>query len=449
MHYFPIMAKNIAVIGTGYVGLVSSVGLSDFGNYVTGVDVNESIVESLNRGVPTIYELGVDDYLKRNLESGRLKFTTDIDRAIQAADIVFLAVGTPQSKSGEADLSQVESVVQSIAANLNGFKVVVCKSTVPVGTNRWVKQRLIELTGNSADGPDPAFAVVSNPEFLREGKAVQDFFHPDRLVLGYEHDKAREYMEDVYRALNLIHVPMVWCGLETAELIKYASNAFLATKITFINQMATLAEAAGADIHTIAHSMGMDGRISPKFLHPGPGYGGSCFPKDTHALVSTGEAYGVDMSLVREVITANEELKLLVVDRLLKMAGGEGSLKGKVVAVLGLAFKAETDDIRESPSITIVRRLLDEGATVQAHDPEAIENFKALFGDEVRYFAHEFEAIDGADAVVIATEWNEYRNLDLKRAKTVMRGRLIMDARNVLEPEKAREFGFEYKGVGR
>ncbi len=443
------MAKNIAVIGTGYVGLVSSVGLSDFGNYVTAVDVNPEIVEKLNRGIPTIYELGLEDYLRRNLESGRLEFTADIDRAIRNAEIVFLAVGTPQSENGEADLSQVEQAVGSVAKNLNGFKVVVCKSTVPVGTNRWVKGRLSELTGESAEGPDPAFAVVSNPEFLREGKAVQDFFHPDRLVLGYEAPKAREYMEDVYRALNLIHVPMVWCGLETAELIKYASNAFLATKITFINQMATLAEAAGADIHVIAHSMGMDGRISPKFLHPGPGFGGSCFPKDTRALVSTGDSYGVDMSLVREVISANEHMKGLVVNRLLKMAGGAGALKGKVAAVLGLAFKAETDDIRESPAITIVQRLLDEGAEVQVHDPEALDNFKKLFGDEIRYFEHEFDALKGADALLIATEWNEYRNLDLERAKAEMRGNLIMDARNVLEPEKARSFGFAYKGVGR
>ncbi len=443
------MAKNIAVIGTGYVGLVSSVGLSDFGNYVTGVDVNPEIVEKLNRGVPTIYELGLEDYLKRNLESGRLTFTTDIDTAIQQAEIVFLAVGTPQSESGEADLSQVEQVVGSIARNLNGFKVVVCKSTVPVGTNRWVKRRLEELSGKSANEPDPAFAVVSNPEFLREGKAVQDFFHPDRLVLGYEAPKAREYMEDVYRVLNLIHVPIVWCGLETAELIKYASNAFLATKITFINQMAVLAEAAGADIHVIARSMGMDGRISPKFLHPGPGYGGSCFPKDTHALVSTGASYGVEMSLVREVIAANRQMKAHVVDRLLKMTGGPGSLQGKVVAVLGLAFKAETDDVRESPAITIVQRLLEEGATVQTHDPEALANFKALFGDTLQYHEHEFDAIKGADVLLIVTEWNEYRNLDLERAKNEMRGNVIMDARNVLEPEKARSLGFNYRGIGR
>ncbi len=434
------MAKRIAVVGTGYVGLVTSVGLSDFGNYVVGVDINTRIVEKLNSGTATIYEHGLEEYLQRNLKTQRLSFTTDIDAALKAAEIVFIAVGTPPKEDGSADLTQIERVVHSIADNLDAFQVIITKSTVPVGTNRWIEREL------TARAPGKEFAVVSNPEFLREGKAVQDFFHPDRVVLGCESEKAREYLEDVYRALNLIHVPFVWCNLETAELIKYASNAFLATKITYINQMANLAEAVGADIHTVARSMGMDGRISPKFLHPGPGYGGSCFPKDTRAIASTGDEFGVDMSIIKEVIAANEIQKERVAERLAFLTG---PLKGKTVCLLGLAFKAETDDVRESPAITIVQRLLEQGATVNAHDPEAAHNFKALFGDRVTCFDTEFEALAGAEALLIVTEWNEYRNLDLARAREVMTGNVIYDTRNVLDSEKATSLGFVYAGIGR
>ncbi|MFP4206442.1 MAG: UDP-glucose dehydrogenase family protein [Spirochaetaceae bacterium] len=434
------MAKRITVIGTGYVGLVSSVGLADFGNYVTGVDISESVVKQLNEGKPHIYEHGLAEYLARNLEAGRLSFSTDVETTIREAEIVFLAVGTPSTADGGADLSQIEQAVATIARNLDGFKVIVTKSTVPVGTNRWIKNQLHEKTGGDN------FAVVSNPEFLREGKAVQDFFHPDRIVIGYEKPAAREYMEDVYRALYLIQTPIVWCNLETAELIKYASNAFLATKITFINQMAHLAEATGADIHQIAKSMGMDGRISPKFLHPGPGYGGSCFPKDTKAVASTGDEYGVDMSLIKEVIQANERQKVWIADKLAFLTGG---LAGTVVGVLGLAFKAETDDIRESPSITIAERLLERGATVQVHDPKAMENFRILFGDRITYAESEFDAVSGAHATVILTEWNEYRNLDLDRTKKLMVGNIILDTRNVLDPDRAKSLGFVYSGVGR
>lgn len=460
------MAKNITVLGTGYVGLVSSVGLADFGNTVTGVDLRNDIVETLNSGRPTIFEIGLESYLQRNIEAGRLRFTTDGDAAIADADIVFFAVGTPPAADGRADLSQIESAARQVAANLTGYKVVVTKSTVPVGTNRRIQQIIAEASGQT---PGSGFSVVSNPEFLREGKAVQDFFHPDRIVLGYEDDRAREYMEDVYRALYLIQTPFVWCNLETAELIKYASNAFLATKITFINQMANLAEAAGADIHTIAKSMGMDGRISPKFLHPGPGYGGSCFPKDTKAVAATGDDYGVDMSLIKEVIHANDRQKTITAGKLVRLMGG--SPNGKTVAVLGLAFKAETDDVRESPAIDIVQELLREGGTVRAFDPEGIENFRSAvigegpFGgglnsdlrekiaeaaaERLHYCADEFEALEGADAMIIVTEWNAFRNLDLDRARTVMNGRVIFDARNVLDPEQAREKGFTYAGVGR
>ena len=362
------MSKNIAVIGTGYVGLVSSVGLSDFGNTVIGVDLNEKIVEKLNRGEPTIYEHGLGEYLTRNLEAGRLSFTTKAAEAITQSEIIFLAVGTPPLPDGGADLSQIEAAAKTIGENTDGYKVVVTKSTVPVGTNRRIKEIIREASsgpagdeGSTDKAGDQSFDVVSNPEFLREGRAVQDFFHPDRVVIGYESDKAREYMEDVYRSLYLIQTPFVWCEVETAELIKYASNAFLATKITFINQMANLAEAVGADIHAVAKSMGMDGRISSKFLHPGPGYGGSCFPKDTKAVAATGEACGVEMSLIKEVVRANEVQKELAFEKLKRFAGGD--LKGKTITVLGLAFKAETDDVRDSPAITLVRECVKAGAS--------------------------------------------------------------------------------------
>lgn len=460
------MAKQITVLGTGYVGLVSSVGLADFGNTVTGVDLRKDIVDTLQSGTPTIYEIGLEDYLQRNLEAGRLSFTTDGDAAIADADIVFIAVGTPPGPDGHADLSQVKAAARSVGENLNGYKVVVTKSTVPVGTNRVVQGIIAETSGTA---PGEGFSVVSNPEFLREGKAVQDFFHPDRIVLGCEDPRAREYMEDVYRALYLIQTPFVWCNLETAELIKYASNAFLATKITFINQMANLAEATGADIHTIAMSMGMDGRISPKFLHPGPGYGGSCFPKDTKAIAATGDEYGVDMSVIKEVIRANDEQKSITARKLLRLIGGSG--EDRTVGVLGLAFKAETDDVRESPAIDIVQELLLDGAHVRVFDPEAMENFKAAvvgegpFGGDLStdlqeriaeaaaarltYCRDEFHALEGADAAIIVTEWNAFRNIDLERATALMRGRVIFDARNVLDPDNARERGFTYAGVGR
>jgi UDPglucose 6-dehydrogenase len=315
----------------------------------------------------------------------------------------------------------------------------VTKSTVPVGTNSWIRGELRARTGNGD------FDVASNPEFLREGKAVQDFFHPDRVVIGTESERARSVLREVYRSLYLLQTPFVWCGLETAELIKYASNAFLATKISFINQLAGLAEAVGADIHVVARAMGMDGRISGKFLHPGPGYGGSCFPKDTRALVATGEKHGVEMSLVREVIRANEAQKLRMVSKLERLTG---PLKNKRVGLLGLAFKAETDDVRESPAIRIVEELLAAGALVQAHDPKAMDNFRRLFPDLV-YCGSEFDTARDADALIICTEWNEYRNLDLARFAAAMRARVLLDCRNVLDGEEARRLGFTYEGVGR
>lgn len=433
------MSKKICVIGTGYVGLIASVGLSDFGNEIIGVDIDEKKVKMLNRGISPIYEPGVERYLKRNLESGRLKFSVDIAGSIQDSEVIFIAVGTPPKDNGEADLSFVESVVGSIADNLNTYKVIVTKSTVPVGTNRWIRENLKKLA------PGREFDVVSNPEFLREGKATQDFFHPDRTVIGYESEQAKEVMFEVYRALNLITVPFVWCSLETAELIKYASNAFLATKITFINQMANLAETVGADIHSIAKTMGMDGRISPKFLHPGPGYGGSCFPKDTMAVVQTGDKFGVDMSLIRCVIEANDKQKDRMVAKLEKLVG---SFKGKIIALLGLAFKAETDDIRDTPAFNIVNGILKGGAKIQAHDPQAMDNFSKMY-PQVQYCHSEFDALKEADALVLVTEWNEYRNLNLEKAKKLMKGNIILDTRNLLDAQLVKEKGFVYEGVGR
>ena len=433
------MSKKICVIGTGYVGLIASVGLADFGNEIIGVDIDKTKVDMLNKGISPIYEPGVERYLKRNLESGRLTFSFDIAGSIQDSEVIFIAVGTPPKDNGEADLSYIESVVKSIAGNLNNYKVIVTKSTVPVGTNKWIKEKISEC----APGKD--FDVVSNPEFLREGRAAQDFFHPDRTVIGYESEKAKEVMFEVYRALNLISVPFVWCSLETAELIKYASNAFLATKIAFMNQMANLAETVDADIHTIAKTMGMDGRISSKFLHPGPGYGGSCFPKDTMAVVQTGDKYGVDMSLIRSVIEANDKQKDRMVAKLEKLIG---DFSDKTIAVLGLAFKSETDDIRDTPAINIVEGILKQGGKIQAHDPQAMDNFSKLYPD-VQYCHSEFDALKGADALVLVTEWNQYRNLNFKKTKSLMKGNIILDTRNLLDYDLVRGHGFIYEGVGR
>ena len=433
------MSNKICVVGTGYVGLIAAVGLSDFGNTVVGVDLNEDKINMLKEGKSPIYEPGVEDYLNRNLESGRLTFTTDIAAAIQDSGVVFIAVGTPSDENGEADLSFVEAVVTTIAENLNDYKVIVTKSTVPVGTNRWIKGLLEEKTGGNN------FDVVSNPEFLREGRATQDFFHPDRTVIGYESEKAKEVMFNVYRTLNVTSTPFVWCSLETAELIKYASNAFLATKITYINEIANLAEAVGADIHQVSKSMGMDGRISPKFLHPGPGYGGSCFPKDTKAIASFGLKYGVKMNLIESVIETNELQKKRMVEKLKTLVG---SLDGKTIAVLGLAFKQQTDDIRESSALTIVDEILSNNGKVQAHDPKAMDNFAEIYPD-IMYCHTAYDAVKGADAVMIITEWNEYRGLDLKKVKESMPGNILIDTRNLLEPELVKEAGFVYEGVGR
>lgn len=434
------MSKRIAVIGTGYVGLVTGVGLADFGNKVICVDIDKTKIDMLNHGQIPIYEPGLKEILDKNVREGRLSFSTDIANAIQKSEVDFIGVGIPPKENGEADLSYVKTAVESIAENLNEYKIIVTKSTVSIGTNRWIKEEITEKSGKTN------FDVISNPEFLREGKAVHDFFHPDRVVIGYESEKAKEIMKDVYRSLYLIETPFVFCNLETAELIKYASNAFLATKITFINQIANLCEAVGADVHIVAKAMGMDGRISPKFLHPGPGYGGSCFPKDTKALVQIGKKHGVEMSLIKEVIRANEEQKKRMVTKLEKMLG---DLEGKTIGILGLAFKAETDDMRESPAIVIINELLKKGAKIKAHDPQAEENARKVFGDSIEYYDNEYKVLKDIDALVILTEWNQYRGLDLEIAKKLMKGNRILDARNLLNKDEAIKLGFKYEGVGK
>jgi len=432
--------KNIAVIGTGYVGLVVAVGLADFGNRVIGVDIDDAKIIMLNRGKLPFYEPGLKDYLEVNIESGRLSFTQDISSAIIGSDVVFLAVGTPPKRDGSANLEYLESSIDAIAEHARSYTLVVTKSTVPIGTNRALRERIRAL------GAASEIEMVSNPEFLREGRAIQDFFHPDRVVIGADSDRARETLGGIYRALRLDGVPFVWCSLETAELIKYATNAFLATKIAFINQIANLANKAGADITLIAKSMGMDGRIGEKFLHPGPGFGGSCLPKDIRALVSAGNSLNVDMSLVKAVIAANEEQKFRVVVRLRELLGAQ--LSGLSIAVLGLAFKSNTDDVRESPALQVVADLVEEGALIRAHDPRAMDNFRAIFPD-ITYCASAREAIKGADAVLVLTEWNEYRSLDFNLISKEVRGRIILDTRNLLNPKLAREHGFVYWDNGR
>ena len=437
------MAGSIAVIGVGYVGLITAVGLADFGNNVTGLDIDRRIVAKLNQGTPTIFEHGLEKHLHKNLAAGRLRFSSDIPTVVRQAQIIFLAVGTPTKDNGEADLTYIDSAVDIIADNLHDFKIVVTKSTVPIGTNRSIQQRIIERSArNDLQGE---CAVVANPEFLREGAAIQDFFHPDRVVLGCEDQRARRYLENIYRALNLTTVPFVWCNFETAEMTKYANNTFLATKITFMNQLAHLSDIVGADIHKVAQSMGMDGRISPKFLHPGPGFGGSCLPKDTRALVAIGDRVNVDMSLVREVIQANIAQKRHMVA---KLTGALGTVRGKHIALLGLTFKAGTDDIRESPAIDICEHLLALGAHVSAFDPQGMAAFAKLFANRITCFDDAFEALHTTDACMILTEWNEFRNIDLTRLKAMMRGDVIVDTRSVIDPDAARSIGLRYYGTG-
>ncbi|BER91403.1 UDP-glucose dehydrogenase family protein [Atrimonas thermophila] len=434
------MSYRITILGTGYVGLVCGVGLADFGNRVVCTDVDGDKIDLLKKGIIPIYEPGIGEYFERNCKEGRLCFEKDVALAIKEGDVVFIVVGTPSRKDGEVDLSFLWNAVEAIATYSTTPKTVVVKSTVPVGTTRKVERKLKELN------PDVPFTVVFNPEFLREGKAVYDFFHPDKVVIGTKDREAQELMQEIYRPLYLLGTPFVFCNFETAELIKYANNAFLALKITFINQIANLCDAVGADVQVVAKALGMDGRIGPKFLHPGPGFGGSCFPKDIRALVKMGKRFGEEISLIEEVIKANERQRKKVVEKLEKLLG---DLEGRKICVLGLAFKAETDDIRESPAIDVVRILLERRAKIHAHDPQAIENARSVFENSVSFFEDMYEAMKDSDAICILTEWNCYRNLDLEKVRSFLKGNVILDARNVLEPDRVKQKGFVYEGMGR
>ena len=433
---------NIAMVGSGYVGLVSGACFSEFGASVTCIDVDAAKIARLEAGRIPIYEPGLDELVARNVGQGRLRFTTGFEEAVGGAELIFIAVGTPSRRGdGHADLSFVYDAARRIAPFLRDYSVIVDKSTVPVGTARQVARIVAEAN------PEADFDVASNPEFLREGAAIGDFMRPDRIVIGVESDRAEARLRALYRPLNLIEVPIVVTGLETAELVKYAANAFLATKISFINEMAALCEALGADVHDVARGMGLDGRIGRKFLHPGPGYGGSCFPKDALALVRTGQECGAPSRIVESVVEVNAAQRARMVAKIRGALGG--NVAGKLIAVLGLAFKPDTDDMRDAPALAILPPLVEKGARIRATDPRGVPEAKALLPDAVEYVEDVWEALDGADAVVLLTEWNVYRGLDLEEVRRRMRGRVFVDLRNVYEPEQMRALGFEYTCVGR
>jgi UDPglucose 6-dehydrogenase len=433
---------HICVVGTGYVGLVTGACLADFGIDVTCVDKDRAKIDMLLDGRVPIYEPGLEALVEKNAKAGRLHFSTELAPSVDSALAVFIAVGTPPREDGSADLSYVVQVAESIADNLNGYKVVVTKSTVPIGTGQLIEKIIRERNG----GQHP-FSVVSNPEFLREGSAIEDFMRPDRVVIGARDQQAIAIMKDIYSPLYRIETPFVITNVESSELIKYASNAFLATKITFINEVAELCERLGADVHHVARGMGLDRRIGPKFLHPGPGYGGSCFPKDTHALAEIARKAGRPFEIVETVMAVNHRIKERAIDRVHSALGAD--LSGTVIAILGLSFKPETDDMRDSASIPLVEALLAGGATVKAFDPVAMDRARELLPPEVEYCDDSYDAADGADAMVIVTEWNQFRSLDMRRIRDRLRQPIVIDLRNVYDPLKMREQGFRYTSVGR
>lgn len=435
---------RVAMIGTGYVGLVSGSCFSEFGVDVVCVDKDETKIAKLHDNIMPIYEPGLDDLVKKNVEAGRLSFTTDLKEAVRDADAIFIAVGTPSRRGdGHADLSYVYQAAREIAELIEGYTVIVTKSTVPVGTGNEVEQIIRETR------PDADFDVVSNPEFLREGSAIGDFMRPDRVVIGTDSERARAVMRELYRPLFLIETPIVFTSRQTSEMIKYAGNTFLATKITFINEIADLCEKVGADVHDVARGIGLDGRIGRKFLHPGPGYGGSCFPKDTLALVKTAQDEGTPLRIVETVVDINDKRKRAMADRIIGALGGNA--EGKTVAVLGLTFKPNTDDMRDSPSLDIVPALIEGGATVRAYDPEGTEEARKLLGepDGLTYCDDAYAPMDGADVVVIITEWNEFRGLDMGRVKEMLNQPLMVDLRNIYNPEDMAAAGLVYHSIGR
>lgn len=433
---------RIAMIGGGYVGLVSGACFAEFGTEVTVVEADHARLAALSEGRIPIYEPGLDRLVTENVQANRLTFTSDLARAVDGAEAVFIAVGTPTRRGdGHADLSYVYAAAEQVARALTGYAVIVTKSTVPVGTGRHIAE--IVRTAR----PDLDFDVASNPEFLREGNAIGDFMRPDRVVIGAESDRAREVLRRLYRPLYLIEAPIVFTNLETAELTKYAANAFLAMKVTFINEIADLCEKAGADVHDVARGIGLDGRIGRKFLHPGPGYGGSCFPKDTLALMRTAQEYGAPSRLVEATVAVNDARKSNMARRIIAACGG--SVRGKTIGVLGLTFKPETDDMREAPALSILPRLAGDGATVRVFDPEGMNAARALLPETVVYCRSALEAAAGADALVLITEWNEFRALSPARLREAMRGRVLVDLRNVYDPVAMRQAGVDYHGIGR
>jgi UDPglucose 6-dehydrogenase len=431
---------TICMVGTGYVGLVTGACLADFGNRVICVDVDAQRIETLKAGRVPFFEPLLEDLVQRNYQAERLRFSTDTIPAVRDADIIFIAVGTPDRGDGHADLSYLFKVIEDIAPHLSGYKVLVTKSTVPVGTGRRVQQMLRDLVP-----PGVTVDVASNPEFLREGSAIEDFMRPNRVVIGAETDQARHVMREIYRPLYLLETPIVVTNLETAELIKYASNAFLATKISYVNEMANLCERFGADVRVLAKAMGLDQRIGSKFLHPGIGYGGSCFPKDTEALVKIAESAGVEMRIVKAAIDVNRERPGLAVEKLRRMLGGD--LAGKSICLLGLAFKPNTDDVREAPALKMAQVLLQAGARVRAFDPVAMERVRSQQLD-ITLCNNAYEAMQGCDAVVLVTEWNEFRTLDLERVKSSLRQPVFVDCRNMYDRARMQALGFNYDCYG-
>jgi UDPglucose 6-dehydrogenase len=430
---------NICMVGTGYVGLVTGACLADFGMNVVCVDKDTAKIGALQRGDIPIYEPGLDAIVARNERAGRLRFTTDLKAAIEGSLAIFIAVGTPPTEGGSPDLTFVRQVAEAIAEHMNGYKVVVTKSTVPTGTGRMIEEIIRGRNGRHE------FSVVSNPEFLREGSAVADFLRPDRIVIGASDARAIEVLKEVYGPLYLIETPFLITDVASAELIKYASNGFLAVKISFINEIARLCELMGADVHDVAKGMGLDKRIGSKFLHPGPGFGGSCFPKDTAAVADLARQNGYTFQIIEATMRVNQEIRSHMLD---KIAATAGPLPGRVAAVLGLSFKPETDDIRESPAIAIVEGLKLAGATVRAFDPAAMDNARQLHPD-LHYARDAYDCADGADFLVLATEWNEFRALDLERLSGLLRSRVMLDLRNVYDPAEMRAAGWTYAGVGR
>jgi len=435
---------NVCIIGTGYVGLVTGACFAEFGVQVVCADKDADKIAALERGEIPIYEPGLDAIVARNLRERRLSFTTDTAAAVRSALVVFIAVQTPTKADGTTDLAAVEAVAREIGRSMDGYKVVVTKSTVPVGTSYDVKKWIDEE--QAAAGTSHRFSVGSNPEFLREGAAIGDFMRPDRVVIGADEDEAIAILKDLYRPLYLIETPFVITNIATAELTKYAANSFLAVKISFINEMANLCEEIGGDVHAIARGIGLDRRIGPKFLHPGPGFGGSCFPKDTRSAASFARQAGLQLEIVEAVIRVNEQQRERMVEKITRALGGDA--RGKTVAVLGLSFKPETDDMRDAPSVDILRKLQQHGATIRAFDPVAMANAARELPD-ITLCKNEYEACESADALVLMTEWNQFRMLDLERVRRLLREPVVVDLRNVYDPVAMRKAGFRYDSVGR